>query len=104
MLTGRTLVRLLALRSAIHAHRRVNALYSTRLSLNLQTLVAAISDPWSNTLATERMRGVNILASNVMLSLQHDTGRTCSEYTWSTEDGMLGVWMNAGGGNLPVSR
>ena len=26
-----------------------------------------------------------------MLSLQHDTGRWCTEYTWSAEDGMWGV-------------
>lgn len=26
-----------------------------------------------------------------MFSLQHDTGRTCTEYTWSAEDGMWGV-------------
>ena len=70
---------------------RVDALYSTRLSPNVQALVAAISDPRSNSLSAERMRGVNIPTSNVMLSLQHDTGRTCTEYTWSAEDGMLGV-------------
>lgn len=29
--------------------------------------------------------------SNLMLSLQHDTGRWCTEYTYSAEDGMWGV-------------
>jgi distribution and morphology protein 10 len=72
---------------------RVDALYSTRLSPNLQALVAAISDPRSNSLSAERTRGVNIPTSNIMLSLQHDTGRTCTEYTWSAEDGMFGVRM-----------
>ena len=28
-----------------------------------------------------------------MLSLQHDTGRWCTEYTYSAEDSMLGVRM-----------
>lgn len=26
-----------------------------------------------------------------MVSLQHDVGKWCSEYTWSADDGMLGV-------------
>jgi len=26
-----------------------------------------------------------------MLSLQHDTGRWCTEYTWSADDGMFGM-------------
>jgi mitochondrial distribution and morphology protein 10 len=70
---------------------RVDALYSTRLRPNLQALVAAISDPRSNSLSAERSRGTNVPTSNVMLSLQHDTGRTCTEYTWSAEDSMWGV-------------
>jgi len=70
---------------------RVDALYSTRLRPNLQALVAAISDPRSNSLSAERSRGSNVPTSNIMLSLQHDTGRTCTEYTWSAEDGMWGV-------------
>ena len=65
--------------------------------------MAAISDPRSNSLSTERMRGVNIPTSNVMLSLQHDTGRTCTEYTWSAEDGMLGVRLLHNFGKLAPS-
>ena len=82
---------------------RVDALYSTRLSPNIQALVAAISDPRSNSLSTERMRGANIPTSNVMLSLQHDTGRTCTEYTWSAEDGMFGVRLLHNFGKLAPS-
>ena len=26
-----------------------------------------------------------------MFSLQHDTGKVCTEYTWSAEDGMWGI-------------
>jgi distribution and morphology protein 10 len=59
---------------------KLDALYSTRLSSTVQALVAAISEP---------MRGPG--ANNLMLSLQHDTGRTCTEYSWSAEDSMLGV-------------
>ena len=82
---------------------RVDALYSTRLSPNIQALVAAISDPRSNSLSAERTRGVNIPTSNVMLSLQHDTGRTCTEYTWSAEDGMFGVRLLHNFGKLAPS-
>ena len=82
---------------------RVDALYSTRLSPNIQALVAAISDPRSNSLSAERMPGVNIPTSNIMLSLQHDTGRTCTEYTWSAEDGMLGVRLLHNFGKLAPS-
>lgn len=55
----------------------------------MQALVAAISDPRSSFVAEGRARGDNV--SNVMLSLQHDLGKWCTEYTWSAEDGMWGV-------------
>ncbi|KZT12792.1 mitochondrial distribution and morphology protein 10 [Laetiporus sulphureus 93-53] len=69
---------------------RLDALYSTRLSPTLQAMVAAISDPRTNVFA-ESTRGPNVPANNVMFSLQHDTGKWCTEYTWSAEDGMWGV-------------
>ncbi|KAH9940569.1 mitochondrial distribution and morphology protein 10 [Amylocystis lapponica] len=69
---------------------RLDALYSTRVSPTVQAMIAAISDPRS-ALSAERTRGNNAPTSNVMFSLQHDTGRTCTEYTWSAEDGMWGV-------------
>ncbi|OCH84173.1 mitochondrial distribution and morphology protein 10 [Obba rivulosa] len=69
---------------------RLDALYSTRLSPTLQAMVAAISDPRSS-LSAERSRTVGAPSSNIMLSLQHDTGKWCTEYTWSAEDGMWGV-------------
>ena len=50
-------------------------------------MVAAISDPGYT---TARARGHGA-SSNIMLSLQHDTGKWCTEYTWSAEDGMWGV-------------
>ncbi|KAF8076182.1 mitochondrial distribution and morphology protein 10 [Lyophyllum atratum] len=68
---------------------RLDALYSTRLSPTVQALVAAISDPPSNVPAEMRGRGGNV--SNIMLNLQHDVGKWCTEYTWSAEDGMWGV-------------
>ena len=82
---------------------RVDALYSTRLSPNVQALVAAISDPRSNSLSAGRTRGVNIPTSNDVLSLQHDTGRTCTEYTWCAEDGMFGVRLLHNFGKLAPS-
>ncbi|PCH41257.1 mitochondrial distribution and morphology protein 10 [Wolfiporia cocos MD-104 SS10] len=69
---------------------RLDALYSTRLSPTVQAMVAAISDPRSS-LAAEPVRGGNAPSSNIMFSLQHDTGKWCTEYTWSAEDGMWGV-------------
>ncbi|KAF5363363.1 hypothetical protein D9756_000870 [Leucocoprinus leucothites] len=68
---------------------RLDALYSTRLSPTVQGMVAAISDPPSNIPA--EMRGRNANVSNIMLSLQHDVGKWCTEYNYSAEDGMWGV-------------
>jgi len=71
---------------------RLDALYSTRVSPTLQAMVAAISDPMSSLQSAERSRaGSGGSSSNVMFSLQHDTGKWCTEYTWSAEDGMWGV-------------
>ena len=69
---------------------RLDALYSTRLSPTLQAMVAAISDPRASLFA-ESGRTAHVPPSNIMFSLQHDTGRWCTEYTWSAEDGMWGV-------------
>ena len=69
---------------------RLDALYSTRLSPTLQALVAAISDPRAD-LTQSRFSRNGASPSNVMLNLQHDTGRWCTEYTYSAEDSMLGV-------------
>ncbi|KAK0206159.1 mitochondrial distribution and morphology protein 10 [Desarmillaria ectypa] len=66
---------------------RLDALYSTRLTPTLQAIVAAISTPPSPTTRAQRSADPN----NIMLYLQHDVGKWCSEYTWSAEDGMLGV-------------
>lgn len=68
---------------------RLDALYSTRLAPTLQGMVAAISDP-RVPLSSEKSRSHGP-SSNVMFSLQHDTGKVCTEYTWSAEDGMWGV-------------
>lgn len=68
---------------------RLDALYSTRLSPTVQAMVAAISDPPSS--IPIEMRGRNTNVSNVMLSLQHDVGKWCTEYNYSAEDGMWGV-------------
>ncbi|KAI0306933.1 mitochondrial distribution and morphology protein 10 [Multifurca ochricompacta] len=67
---------------------RLDALYSTRLSSTLQALVAAISDPRADLRQSQSARTASS-PSNIMLSLQHDTGRWCTEYTYSAEDSML---------------
>ena len=71
---------------------RLDALYSKRLSPTLQALVAAISDPRADLRQSQSTRTASS-PSNIMLSLQHDTGRWCTEYTYSAEDSMLGVRM-----------
>ena len=71
---------------------RLDALYSTRLSPTLQALVAAISDPRADLKQSQSTRTASS-PSNIMFSLQHDTGRWCTEYTYSAEDSMLGVRM-----------
>ncbi|KAI9000927.1 mitochondrial distribution and morphology protein 10 [Trametes punicea] len=68
---------------------RLDALYSTRLTPTLQAMVAAISDPRAP-ISSERSRGHGP-SSNIMFSLQQDTGKWCTEYTWSAEDGMWGI-------------
>lgn len=68
---------------------RLDALYSTRLSSTLQALVAAISDPRADVRQSQSTSSPR----NLMLSLQHDTGRWCTEYTYSAEDSMVGVRM-----------
>ena len=74
---------------------RLDALYSMRLTPTVQAILAAISDPLSSATTSSSQRLRNSHAgpglSNLMLSLQHDTGRWCSEYTWSADDAMLGV-------------
>lgn len=62
---------------------RLDALYSLRISPTLQAVVAAISDSPSALPRSD--------ASNLMVSLQHDVGKWCSEYTYSAEDSMWGV-------------
>src|ERR1700742_1834793 len=73
---------------------RLDALYSVRLSPTWQALAAAISDPGSRRpyLAYNPENRLSQSGlSNVMLSLQHDTGKWCTEYTWSGDDGMFGL-------------
>ncbi|KAJ6599271.1 mitochondrial distribution and morphology protein 10 [Mycena vulgaris] len=68
---------------------RLDALYSTRLTPTLQALVAAISHPPSNLPTDIGGRGANV--SNLIVNLQHDVGKWCTEYTWSADDSMWGV-------------
>ncbi|KAG8886491.1 Mitochondrial distribution and morphology protein 10 [Tulasnella sp. 331] len=80
---------------------RLDALYSTRLSRTLQLSVAGISNPTPSQRASLTMSQSQAQmqkeaeaaqgGSNVMFSLQHDTGRWCTEYSYSADDGMLGA-------------
>jgi distribution and morphology protein 10 len=68
----------------------LDALYSVRLSPTLQVLIAAVSNPRVRSSYTP-FSSLPRTAGNVLFSLQHDTGRWCSEYSWSADDGMWGV-------------
>lgn len=69
---------------------RLDALYSTKLSPALQLLVAAISDPPTG-ISYDTHTQPRHSASNMMFHLQHDIGKCCTEYTYSVDDGMLGI-------------
>jgi len=72
---------------------RLDALYSTRLGTSWQVVAAAISEQRGQ-YATQRAknkRSDNVDHSNVLLNLQHDRGKWCSEYTWSAVDGLWGA-------------
>ncbi|KAF9057398.1 mitochondrial distribution and morphology protein 10 [Panaeolus papilionaceus] len=79
---------------------RLDAMYSTRISPTMQALVAAISDPASS--VSPEMRARKPDPSNIMLNLQHDVGKWCTEYTWSAEDSMWGVRVLHNFGRLGV--
>lgn len=73
---------------------RLDALYSVRLTPTLQALVAAVSNPrtrLSPSSTPSASPSAPSSAGNILFSLQHDTGRWCSEYSWSADDGMWGV-------------
>lgn len=79
-------VRLSVLHLTIHLHHGMNALYSTRLCHN----VRAFLDPWPNPPTIKKLRGAN----NPTLSSQNETGRACTEGTWSAAgDEIIGVWL-----------
>jgi len=80
---------------------RLDALYSTRLSPTVQALVAAISDPPST--VSSELHGRKQDLSNIMVNVQHDVGKWCSEYTWSAEDEMWGVRVLHNFGKLGMS-
>ncbi|PPQ79534.1 hypothetical protein CVT25_003416 [Psilocybe cyanescens] len=80
---------------------RLDALYSTRLTPTIQASISAISDPPSS--EHPELRGRRADLSNVMINVQHDVGKWCTEYTWSAEDEMWGVRMLHNFGKLGLS-
>lgn len=82
--------------------RRLDALYSTRLSSTLQGMVALISNPCTNSPSPLPVRGSDS-SGNIMFNLQHDIGKWCTEYTWSAEDSMWGVRVLHNFGKLGTS-
>lgn len=82
---------------------RLEAIYSTRLSPTWQTQIAAISDPRYSLNSAERYPS-GTSPSNVLLKLQHGTGRWCTEYSWSAEDQMWGIQCMHNFGKLGTSH
>ncbi|CAK5275751.1 unnamed protein product [Mycena citricolor] len=80
---------------------RLDALYSTRLSPTVQALVAAISHPPSN-INSPAPRNSNV--SNLIVNIQHDVGKWCTEYTWSADDSMWGVRVLHNFGKLGMAQ
>ncbi|KAG8836224.1 5'-3' exoribonuclease 2 [Serendipita sp. 399] len=73
---------------------RLDALYSTRLGGSWQLVAAAISEQKqlsSNRIKNRRPESVD--HSNILLNLQHDRGKWCTEYTFSVVDGLCGARM-----------
>ncbi|WWC96393.1 hypothetical protein V866_003261 [Kwoniella sp. B9012] len=70
----------------------LSGLATTRLTPTLQAHLAFLSQPASP--AATRPASPNTPPShsrNILLSLQHDTGRYSGEYTYSAQDGMFGI-------------
>ncbi|CUA69062.1 Mitochondrial distribution and morphology protein 10 [Rhizoctonia solani] len=70
---------------------RLDALYTVRLTPTLQGLIAAVSNARARLSPPSSSAPRGEAAGNMMFSLQHDTGRWCTEYSWSADDGMWGV-------------
>lgn len=73
---------------------RLDALYSTRLGSSWQIVAAAISEQrgqYAAQRAKNSRRPETADHSNILLNLQHDRGKWCSEYTWSAADGLWGA-------------
>ena len=70
---------------------RLDALYSTRLGTSWQVVAAAISEQHATQRAKSTRRTDTMDHSNILLNLQHDRGKWCSEYTWSAADGLWGA-------------
>ncbi|KAG8851635.1 Mitochondrial distribution and morphology protein 10 [Serendipita sp. 411] len=71
---------------------RLDALYSTRLGTSWQLVAAAISE--QKQLGSNKAKGRRSDAvdhSNILLNLQHDRGKWCTEYTLSVVDGLCGA-------------
>ncbi|EUC66355.1 distribution and morphology protein [Rhizoctonia solani AG-3 Rhs1AP] len=70
---------------------RLDALYTVRLTPTLQGLIAAVSNARARLTPPSSSATRGEAAGNMMFSLQHDTGRWSTEYSWSADDGMWGV-------------
>ncbi|TDL29467.1 hypothetical protein BD410DRAFT_779869 [Rickenella mellea] len=68
---------------------RLDAYYTTRLSRTLQASVSAITNPHST--PTRPMFDGSTGSGHLLLGLQHDTGRWCTDYTWDSDGGLWGV-------------
>jgi len=75
----------------------LSGLAATRLAPTLQAQIAFVNQPGAR-LAAPRQQGDSPASGapvqppgNLLISLQHDTGRYSGEYTYSATDGMFGL-------------
>lgn len=80
---------------------RLDAFYSTRLSPTIQASISAITDP--HAAHPSYVRDGATGAGNLLLSLQHDTGRWCTDYTWDSDGGVWGLRVLRNFGKLGVA-
>jgi distribution and morphology protein 10 len=74
----------------------LSGLMATRLAPTLQAQVAFVNQPATRLAAPRQQGGAPATApaqppGNLLVSLQHDTGRYSGEYTYSATDGMFGL-------------
>lgn len=80
---------------------RMDAFYTTRISSTLQASISSITQPHYGT--TPMANSGELGSGSLLLSLQHDTGRWCTEYLWDSDGGIWGARVLRNFGKLATS-